>query len=92
MLMKHSNKFSIGLTHNLFWFSLDMAQFPRSFCTVVCYASRKKKIFEEVTLMQCSAGELAQRLGEDAQISEQTVPSVILSLTRSLYFFINISH
>lgn len=29
----------------------------------------KKKIFEDVTSMQYSAGELAQRLGEDAQIS-----------------------
>lgn len=34
----------------------------------------KKKIFEEVTLMQYRAGELAQRLGEDAQISGRQFP------------------
>lgn len=69
MHMKHSNEFSVGLVHNLFWFSSDMAQFPSSSVQWSVTFLKKKKIFEAVTSAQCSAGVWAQRLGEDAQIS-----------------------
>jgi len=52
----------------------------------------KKKVFEEVTSVQYSAGAQAQSLGEDPQIplDRQFLASLILSLTSSFVSSYNI--